>query len=116
MVLTSGRVNYPPPRTAVPQRLGRYEVRAKVAEGGMATVFVGRALDPAPPHVAALKMIRDEYVLNRDFVNMFRDEAKIASRLRHPNIVELYELGVEGPRIFLSMELLYGQSLWQVWD
>ena len=82
----------------------------------MATVFVGRALDPAPPHVVALKMIRDEFALNRDFVNMFRDEAKIARVLRHPNIVEVYELAVDGPRIFLAMEILYGQSLWQVWD
>jgi serine/threonine-protein kinase len=101
----------------MPPRLGRYEVRAKIAEGGMATVFVGRApLANGGEQVVALKMIRDEFSLNRDFVNMFRDEAKIASGLNHPNIVKLYELGVEGPRIFLAMELLFGQSLWQVWD
>lgn len=101
----------------MPPRLGRYDVRAKIADGGMATVYVGRTRDAnGVERVAALKMIRDEFSLNREFVNMFRDEAKIVSGLRHPNIVQLFELGVEGPRIFLAMELLYGQSLWQVWD
>ena len=105
-----------PPRPP-PARLGRYEVRAKIAEGGMATVFVGRIVGPkGVERVCALKMIRDEFSLNRDFVNMFLDEAKIVSRMKHPNIVELYELGVEGARIFLAMELLFGQSLWHVWD
>jgi serine/threonine-protein kinase len=96
----------------MPKRLGKYEVRAKIAEGGMATVFVGRG----PLGTCAIKMIRDEFTSNRDFVNMFLDEAKIVSRLRHPNIVQLFELGVEGPRLFLAMELLFGQSLWYVWD
>jgi serine/threonine protein kinase len=105
-----------PPRPP-PARLGRYEVRAKIAEGGMATVFVGRIVGPqGVERVCALKVIRDEFSLNRDFVNMFLDEAKIVSRMKHPNIVELYELGVEGTRIFLAMELLFGQSLWHAWD
>ena len=83
----------------------------------MATVFVGRIVGPqGVERVCALKVIRDEFSLNRDFVNMFLDEAKIVSRMQHPNIVQLYELGVEGTRIFLAMELLFGQSLWHVWD
>ena len=122
-------VNFHTPTAAPPPtRLGRYEVRAKIAEGGMATVYVGRLLPFAPPavgsmppptgnrEVVALKVIRDEFSLNRDFVNMFLDEAKIVSHFRHPNIVQVYELGVEGTRIFIAMELLFGQSLWNVWD
>ncbi|WXB20251.1 serine/threonine protein kinase [Pendulispora albinea] len=64
----------------------------------------------------ALKVIKDEFCVNREFVNMFLDEAKIVSRLAHPNVVQLIELGKEGHRLFIAMELLMGQSLWSVWD
>src|SRR5689334_19042158 len=104
----------------MPTRLGRYEVRAKIADGGMATVYLGRlANDGSTAHeqdAVALKVIKDEYSLNRDFVNMFLDEAKIVSKLTHPNVVSLYELGTEGNRLFIAMELLLGQSLWSVWE
>jgi serine/threonine-protein kinase len=101
----------------MPTRLGRYEVRAKIADGGMATVYLGRlAGDGATRDAVALKVIKDEYSLNRDFVNMFLDEAKIVSRLTHPNVVSLLELGTEGNRLFIAMELLLGQSLWSVWE
>ena len=100
-----------------PARLGRYEVRAKIAEGGMATVYLGRLAGPAGfERVVALKVIRDQYALNPDFVDMFLDEAKIVARLSHPNIVQVHELGMEGNRLFIAMELLFGQSLWQVWE
>jgi len=107
-------------------RLGRYEVRAKIAEGGMATIYLGKLVGDAgltgPARIAgferpvALKVIKDEFCVNREFVNMFLDEAKIVSRLSHPNIVQLIELGKEGHRLFIAMELLMGQSLWSVWD
>jgi serine/threonine-protein kinase len=101
----------------MPTRLGRYEVRAKIADGGMATVYLGKtAGETAVRDAVALKVIKDEYSLNRDFVNMFLDEAKIVSRLRHPNVVSLLELGTEGNRLFIAMELLLGQSLWSVWE
>jgi serine/threonine protein kinase len=98
-------------REVMPPRLGRYEVRAKIGEGGMATVYVGRDAE----RVVALKVIKEEYSLNREFVNMFLDEAKIVSALKHPNLIDVYELGSEGPRLFIAMELLRGQSLWHVW-
>jgi serine/threonine-protein kinase len=99
-----------------PGRLGRYEVRAKIAEGGMATVYVARRLDDAAGQVVAIKMIRGEFARDQEFLTMFMDEAKIVSRLRHPNIVRYDELGNEDGRAFLSMELLIGQSLWSVWE
>lgn len=106
-----------PAEASTPTRLGRYEVRAKIADGGMATVYLGRLAGPAGfERVVALKVIRDEYALNPDFVDMFLDEAKIVARLSHPNIVQVHELGVEGNRLFIAMELLFGQSLWQVWE
>jgi serine/threonine-protein kinase len=110
---------------SLPFRLGRYELRALVAEGGMATVYVARRLDggeqvgagaPTDNGIVAIKMIREEFAKNREFRTMFLDEAKIVSRLRHPNIVRYHELGDEGGNVFLAMELLLGQSLWSVWD
>jgi serine/threonine protein kinase len=106
-------------------RLGRYDVRAKIADGGMATVFVAHVAQGANasgriagdlPDVVAIKMIRDEFARSGEFLTMFMDEAKIVSRLRHPNIVRYHELGNEGGHVFIAMELLFGQSLWTVWD
>jgi eukaryotic-like serine/threonine-protein kinase len=103
--------------TDAPKKLGRYEVRAKIAEGGMATVYVGREMSPqGEVRVCALKVIRGEFSANPEFVAMFADEAKIVARLRHPSIVRMLELGVEGVRVFIAMELLDGQSLWTMWD
>ncbi len=90
----------------------------------MATVYLGRpAASPnvapatvAIPHVVALKVIRQEFCKHPEFVTMFLDEAKIMSRLSHPNLVQVVELGSEADRHFIAMELLVGQSLWQVWN
>jgi serine/threonine-protein kinase len=79
----------------------------------MATVYLGRAQDG---RAVALKVIKDEFSLQPEFTNMFLDEAKIVSRLSHPNVVHVEELGNEGKRLYLAMELLSGQSLWHVWS
>lgn len=101
----------------MPTSLGRYDVRAKVADGGMAAIYLGREKSAPPLEGAvALKVIKDEYALNMDFVHMFVDEAKIASRLNHPNIVKIRDFSADGDRIFLAMDFLLGQSLWSVWD
>jgi serine/threonine-protein kinase len=93
------------------QRLGRYEVRARIGEGGMATVYLGRDAD----RLVAIKVIREEHSTQRDFVSMFLDEASIVTTLAHPNVIHVYETGREGSRLFIAMELLEGQSLWHVW-
>ena len=106
----------------VPERLGRYVLREKIADGGMASVYVA-TVEPLragpngdPSKVVALKVIRAEYALDRDYLAMFRDEARIAARLRHPNIVRFDELGTGAGRTYIAMELLVGQSLWSVWE
>jgi serine/threonine protein kinase len=97
-----------------PSRLGRYDVRAKIADGGMAAVYVARRDDG---EIVAIKMIREEFSRKNDFLTMLLDEAKIVSRLRHPNIVRYLELSHDdGGHAFIVMELLFGQSLWAVWD
>jgi serine/threonine protein kinase len=100
-----------------PLRLGPYELGAKLGEGGMAAVYLGRRAGEGPaPELVAIKMIREELARDAAFVTMFLDEAQIASRLRHPNVVRTYEHGREGLHVYLAMELLRGQSLWSVRD
>lgn len=101
----------------LPFRLGPYEVRAKMGEGGMAIVYLGRKVAEGPgPDLVAIKMIRDELARGPEFVTMFMDEAKLVERLRHPNVVRYFELGREGPHLYLAMELLLGQSLFGLWQ
>jgi serine/threonine-protein kinase len=83
----------------------------------MAAVYVARRIgEPNPGELVAIKTIRGEFASNREFVTMFIDEAKIVSRVRHPNVVGYLELGSDGGHAYLVMELLFGQSLWSVWD
>jgi eukaryotic-like serine/threonine-protein kinase len=99
------------------RRLGGYELRAKIADGGMAEVYVARRIaGPGAGEVVAIKTIREQFARNREFVTMFMDEAKIVARLRHPNIIRYHELGNDDDQLFLAMELLFGQSLWTLWD
>jgi serine/threonine-protein kinase len=95
-------------------KLGPYDVRGKIADGGMAAVYVARRGD----QLVAIKVIRDEFARAKEFRTMFLDEAAIAARLVHPSIVRYFELGggdAAGPA-YIAMELLQGQSLWAVWE
>ncbi len=79
----------------------------------MATVYVGVSEDGAQ---VALKVIKSEYAHNKEFLTMFLDEGKLASRLFHPNILRILQLGAEDGRLYMAMELLRGQSLYALWD
>ncbi len=59
----------------------------------------------------AVKVIRPELSESRSFRSMFLDEARLASKIHHPNVVEVYDLGEEGPIVYLAMELVKGSSL-----
>lgn len=101
----------------LPTRLGRYLVRGKIGEGGMAAVLCGVATDAQGRQDAyALKMIREAFAMNQEFVAMFADEARTVASFDHPNIVRVHELGWEGNRLFMAMELLRGPSLWTTWN
>jgi cellulose synthase operon protein C len=97
------------------QRLGEYDVLAPISEGGMASVWLGRSVE-RPERLVALKVIRPEHVRNKDFIAMFRDEARIASKLSHPNIIQIHGLGHDGRQHFLAMEVLRGRTLLDVWE
>src|SRR5215472_5842703 len=103
-----------PPR---PKRLGPYDILAKIAGGGMATIYLGRARDPSGvDRLAALKVIRHDLSHDERFVHMFHDEAKILSMLVHPNISRTYEYGLTPQQHFIAMELLLGRTLADLWD
>lgn len=100
-----------------PTRLGPYEITAKIAGGGMASVYLGRASAlGGPDRIVAVKVIRTELSGSDQFVTMFMDEAKILSRLDHPNIARTLEYGVSEDQHFIAMELLLGRTLLDVWD
>jgi serine/threonine protein kinase len=97
--------------------LGRYEICGKLAEGGMATIYLARLRGPKGfGRTVALKMLRPECALDPNFVAMFIDEATLLAKLAHPNIVQIYELGEEEGQLFIAMEMLFGESLAVIWD
>ena len=94
-------------------RLGEYEILAPISEGGMGSVSLGRPT-ARPNELVALKVIRAEYGRNKEFVAMLADEAAIASRLSHANVVSTRGLGQDDKQRFLVMELLRGRTLLDV--
>ena len=88
---------------------GRYRVEARIARGGMATVY--RALDTRLDRVVALKVMHQLFAENDQFVARFIREAKSAARLSHPNVVAVYDQGEDGGYVFLAMEYVHGRTL-----
>src|ERR1700691_2053645 len=92
-------------------RLGRYRLITELGHGGMARVFLAVAQGPGGFNkLVVLKQIDEAYAGDADFVSMFLDEARLAARRRHPNVVQTNEVGEEGGRYFIAMEYLEGQS------
>lgn len=94
------------------ERVGKYRIIAKLGQGGMASVFL--SVVPSPMGVNKLlviKLLRDELSTDEDFLAMFLNEARLAARLNHANVVHTYEVGFEGGQHFLAMDYLDGQPL-----
>lgn len=87
----------------------RYELVEKIGEGGMAVVYKARCtyLD----RWVAVKILRDQYANNPEFVDRFQREARAAARLAHPNIVSIYDVGEDQGRHFIVMEYVQGENL-----
>jgi eukaryotic-like serine/threonine-protein kinase len=92
----------------------RYEVVARIAQGGMAIVYRGhdRQLD----RVVAIKVPRPELARDRGFSEQFRREARTAARLSHPNVVAVYDSGEERGLPWIVMEHVSGRTLREVLD
>jgi len=91
---------------------GRYEILGSLARGGMAEVFLAKqsGIDGFEKLVA-VKTIAGRSADDEYFVAMFLDEARTAGDLRHPNVVQTYEVGVDDDLYFIAMEFLHGASL-----
>ena len=92
----------------LPAKIGRHSVVGYIATGGMAELFLGKELTGRP---VVIKRILPHLARQTTFVSMFIDEARIGSRAKHPNLVEVYELGQVGTDLFLVMEYLVGENL-----
>lgn len=94
-------------------RLGPYEVLQPLGAGGMGEVY--RARDARLARDVALKVLTSERALNKDALARFEREARTASALNHPHIVNIYEIGeahtATGPTHYIAMELVEGQTL-----
>jgi len=93
-------------------QLGRYYLAAQVASGGMATVFLATVTGPGGfEKVNALKRIHPHLAEEEAFVEMFLDEARIASRIHHANVCQVFDFGESDGTYFIAMEYLMGEPL-----
>ncbi|MET9500231.1 Stk1 family PASTA domain-containing Ser/Thr kinase [Streptomyces sp. NPDC006622] len=88
---------------------GRYRVDARIAVGGMATVY--RAVDTRLDRVLALKVMHPALAADVSFVERFIREAKSVARLAHPNVVQVFDQGTDGSYVYLAMEYVAGCTL-----
>ncbi len=91
------------------KRLGKYEIVAKIGQGGMGEVF--SAHDPILGRNVALKTIAAGSGADEELRKRFHREAQSAARLSHPNIITVYDFGEEQGHVFIAMELLQGEDL-----
>ena len=95
--------------------VGRYALYDPLAAGGMATVHYGRLRGPVGfARTVAIKRLHPELARDPEFVSMFLDEARLAARIRHPNVVQTLDVVAEDGELFLIMEYVQGESLWRL--
>jgi serine/threonine-protein kinase len=94
------------------KRIGKYHLISELGRGGMANVYLGYMEGPSGFNkLVVIKMLRPMFANDEEVRSMFFDEARLAARLNHPNVVQTYEVGSDGDDHFLAMEYLEGQSL-----
>lgn len=91
------------------ERIGRFKLLGRLGSGGMGIVY--RARDEKLERDVALKVIHDEFVLDRQFRARLLREAKAAAAVTHPGVATVYEIGEDGEKLFIVMELLDGEPL-----
>src|SRR5450432_3116813 len=91
--------------------IGRYALYGKLAAGGMATVHFGRLLGPAGfSRTVAIKRLHPQFAKDPEFVAMFLDEARLAARIHHPNVIATLDVVALEGELFLVLEYVQGES------
>jgi serine/threonine protein kinase len=94
-----------------PLIVGRYAIYDRIAAGGMATVHLGRLVgERGFSRTVAIKRLHAHFAVDPDFVGMFLDEARLAARIRHPNVVQTLDVVVADGEVFLVMDYVEGDS------
>ena len=95
-----------------PLQLGRYSVCTELASGGMATVYLGRLNGPVGfGRTVAIKRLHPHLARDPNFSAMFMDEARLAARIQHPNVVPTIDVVANENELFLVLEYVRGESL-----
>jgi serine/threonine-protein kinase len=93
------------------RRVGGYLLHGELAAGGMGTVHLGAVAGAVPPRWVAIKHLHGHHALEPEHAAMFFDEARLAARVRHPNVVATLDVLVHEAELYLVMELVRGASL-----
>ena len=94
------------------KKIGQYEITEHIGRGGMADVY--KAIHPGLSVNRAIKVIRPELVTSDDFRVRFQKEAHTVAELRHPNIVQVHDFGLQDDSFYMVMEFVEGRNLKQV--
>jgi serine/threonine protein kinase len=98
--------------SALGGQLGRYELHGAIARGGMATVYIARMTGAAGfARTVAVKRLHPHLAADRNFVGMFVDEARLAARIRHPNVIDTLDVIDERGELFIVMDFVLGETL-----
>jgi serine/threonine-protein kinase len=99
----------------LPRRFGRYQLFDRIGRGGMAEIYLARAhTELGADRLVVVKQILPELAGDPAFAKLLVDEAKLAARLRHANVVQVYDLGREDGQLFIAMEYVEGYDLHQL--
>jgi serine/threonine-protein kinase len=101
-----------PASKKLPLVVGRYAIFGEISSGGMATVHFGRLVGPIGfSRTVAIKRLHSQFAKDPDFVAMFLDEARLAARIQHPNVVPTLDVVSMDDELFLVMEYVQGETL-----
>jgi eukaryotic-like serine/threonine-protein kinase len=101
--------------SAAPQIVGRYAIHGEIASGGMASVHFARRVGPAGfARTVAIKRAHPHLAKEHEFALMFLDEARLAARVQHPNVVSTVDVLQTDDELVLVMDYVHGESLWRL--
>ncbi|MEM7647339.1 MAG: protein kinase, partial [Pseudomonadota bacterium] len=97
------------------ETFGNYILLEKLAAGGMAEVYLAKKMGASGVQkFVAIKRILQQFSDSKDFIAMFKDEAKIAINLSHSNVVTIYDFGMQNSQFYIAMEFVEGRNLRQI--